>query len=116
MTPARLLSKSVIDMTRAETEISSGEKDKRKTIKCLIWDLDHTLWDGILLEDESVSLRPQVVEIIQTLDSRGILQSIASRNDHDKAVGKASGIRPSRILSVPADQLEFESVISKKNR
>lgn len=73
-------------MKRAETEISSGLKDKRKTIKCLIWDLDDTMWDGILVEDEIVNLRPQVLDIIQTLDSRGVLQSIASRNDHDKAV------------------------------
>jgi FkbH-like protein len=73
-------------MKRAETETSSGSKDKRKTIKCLIWDLDDTMWDGILVEDEIVNLRPQVPDIIQTLDSRGVLQSIASRNDHDKAV------------------------------
>ena len=72
-------------MTRAEIEISSGKKDERKPIKCLIWDLDHTIWDGVLLENESVSLRPRVAEIIQTLDSRGILHSIASRNDHGKA-------------------------------
>jgi FkbH-like protein len=75
-------------MRRTETEISSRLKNKRKTIKCLVWDLDDTIWDGVLLEDESVSLRPRVPDIIQTLDSRGILQSIASRNDHDKAMEK----------------------------
>jgi FkbH-like protein len=82
------LSEQPLTMTRAETEISSGKKDERKSIKCLIWDLDHTLWDGVLLENESVSLRPQVVEIIRTLDCRGILQSISSRNDNAKAVEK----------------------------
>jgi FkbH-like protein len=81
-----VLSKFVLTMKRAETEILSGLKDKRKTIKCLIWDLDDTMWDGILVEDEIVNLRPQVLDIIQTLDGRGILQSIASRNDHHKAV------------------------------
>jgi FkbH-like protein len=79
-------------MTRAwATGVSSGEKDEKK-IKCIIWDLDNTLWDGLLLEDESVCLRPQVVEIIQTLDSRGILQSIASRNDYDKALEKLQDV------------------------
>jgi FkbH-like protein len=61
-------------------------KCKSKTTKCVIWDLDHTLWDGILLEDEIVSLRPHVIDIIQALDGRGILQSIASKNDHARAI------------------------------
>ena len=50
-------------------------------IKCLVWDLDRTLWDGVLLEDSKVALRPGVVDVIRALDARGILQSIASKND-----------------------------------
>ena len=50
-------------------------------VKCVVWDLDHTLWDGILLEDAAVTLRPGVLDVIGTLDQRGILQSVASRND-----------------------------------
>ncbi len=61
-----------------------GEERK---IKCVVWDLDNTLWNGVLLEDERVRPRDEVVHIVKTLDSRGILQSIASRNDHDKAMG-----------------------------
>ena len=57
-------------------------------VKCVIWDLDNTVWDGILLEDAEVSLRPRVVHILKTLDERGILHSIASRNDHDAAMAK----------------------------
>lgn len=52
-------------------------------IKCVIWDCDNTLWDGILAEDQTVMLRQQVVEVIRKLDERGILQSIASRNNFD---------------------------------
>jgi FkbH-like protein len=59
-----------------------------KTVKCVVWDLDNTVWDGVLLEDDSVTLRPAVVEVIRTLDERGILHSIASRNDHDAAMAK----------------------------
>jgi FkbH-like protein len=47
----------------------------------VIWDLDNTVWDGVLLEDEHVRPRPEVLEVLRTLDSRGILNSIASRND-----------------------------------
>lgn len=63
-----------------------NSSDERRVIKCVIWDLDNTLWEGILSEDRKVRLRPGVPEIIRTLDERGILQSIASKNDHDSAM------------------------------
>lgn len=71
-----------------------GEAKKPKTVKCVVWDLDHTVWDGILLEDGDVPLRPGVLDIIRQLDERGILQSVASRNDEDVATArlKALGI------------------------
>ncbi|MFJ5779710.1 HAD-IIIC family phosphatase [Streptomyces sp. NPDC093094] len=59
-----------------------------RTVKCVVWDLDNTVWDGVLLEDGDVTLRPEVVEVIRTLDERGILHSVASRNDHDAAMAK----------------------------
>lgn len=54
-------------------------------IKCVIWDLDNTLWDGVLIEDQQVYIKEEVVEVIKELDRRGILQSISSKND-DKLV------------------------------
>ncbi len=65
-----------------------AEEVAAQSVKCVVWDLDNTLWDGILLEDAAVTLRPQVVEVIKALDGRGILNSIASRNDHDTAMRK----------------------------
>ena len=56
-----------------------------KPIKCVVWDLDDTLWDGVLLE-ESVSLKADARTVIEALDGRGILQSIASRNDPETAL------------------------------
>lgn len=73
-------------MTKTATDTPEAGSDAKKVSKCVVWDLDDTLWDGVLLEDERVNLRPRVVEIIKELDGRGILQSVASRNDHDKAV------------------------------
>jgi FkbH-like protein len=61
---------------------------KEHQIKCLVWDLDNTLWKGTLIEDKQVSLDPIAVELIKTLDERGILQSIASKNDADLAMKK----------------------------
>lgn len=65
-----------------------------KDVKCVVWDLDHTLWDGVLLEGDQLSLKPGIREIISTLDSRGILLSIASKNNHEQAMAqlKAFGI------------------------
>jgi FkbH-like protein len=61
---------------------------KPGAVKCLIWDLDNTVWDGILLEDPEVRLRPGVAEALAALDARGILHSIASRNEHEPAMAK----------------------------
>ncbi|MET1071833.1 MAG: HAD-IIIC family phosphatase, partial [Umezawaea sp.] len=58
------------------------------TVKCLVWDLDNTLWRGTLLEDEEVELTDELRKVVVELDSRGVLQSVASRNDHDQAWGR----------------------------
>lgn len=70
-----------------EQAVNRKPKDK-KVIKCVVWDLDNTLWHGVLLEDEKVSLRENIVNVIHTLDNRGILQSIASKNDDVTAIAK----------------------------
>jgi methoxymalonate biosynthesis protein len=59
--------------------------DNPTLVKCLVWDLDNTLWQGTLLEDPDVWLTDEIRNVITTLDSRGILQSIASKNDYDLA-------------------------------
>lgn len=66
-----------------------------KAFKCVVWDLDHTLWDGVLVEGDKLTLKPGIVELIKTLDKRGILQSIASKNNREDALAKldAFGIK-----------------------
>ncbi len=53
--------------------------------KCVVWDLDRTVWDDIALEG-NVEVRDGVRRTIETLDRRGILHSVASRNDEDLAL------------------------------
>ena len=65
-----------------------GENMADPTIKCVVWDLDNTVWDGILLEDASVRLKPRIHHVLDMLDRRGILHSIASRNDRELAMTK----------------------------
>ncbi len=57
-----------------------------KKIKCVIWDLDETLWHGVLVEGGGIHLKDQILKIIQELDRRGILQSVASKNDSELAM------------------------------
>ena len=62
--------------------------NKIQNIKCVVWDLDNTLWDGILLEGDDLVLHENISDIISVLDSRGILHSIASKNDYETAMQK----------------------------
>jgi FkbH-like protein len=63
-------------------------KEKSKKVKCVVWDLDNTLWDGILIEDGpgGLRLKPGIVDVIKELDRRGILHSIASKNNREEAL------------------------------
>lgn len=57
-------------------------------IKCVVWDLDNTLWEGVLTENGGSALRPGALDAIKELDRRGIIQSIASKNDFDTAAAR----------------------------
>lgn len=49
--------------------------------KCLVLDLDDTLWRGVCLEGP-VAVPDASRRVLRTLDQRGILLSIASRSEH----------------------------------
>lgn len=67
------------------TVTASVNPDPDQKIKCVVWDLDNTLWHGVLLENDNITLRSGIVDIIKELDRRGILQSIASKNEYHAA-------------------------------
>lgn len=54
-------------------------------VKCVIFDLDETLWEGILIEGD-VRLRSDIAHIFEELDRRGILISVASKNVPEAAM------------------------------
>jgi FkbH-like protein len=70
------------------SKLSPSKASPLPAVKCVVWDLDDTLWQGILLEGGAAQLRPGVREAVEELDRRGILQSIASRNDRAAAISK----------------------------
>ncbi len=72
------------DVVIGKADLGVSSPGRTSKIKCVVWDLDNTVWDGVLVEDgiEDVRLREGVVRTIMELDRRGILQSTASKNDH----------------------------------
>ena len=73
-----------VSKTSLPNETSTSNKSTDiKQIKLLIIDLDNTLWDGVLIENINVSrkIRPGIEKVLRVLDSRGILLSIASKNN-----------------------------------
>jgi FkbH-like protein len=70
-----------------ELSVSPVAPTATKPIKCVVWDLDNTLWEGTLIEDglNGVRLRKTVLDVIREVDRRGILQSVASKNNEEDA-------------------------------
>jgi FkbH-like protein len=77
----------IMDFVR-EVALRSKKPQSAPQIKCVIWDLDNTLWDGTLVEDgpSNLRLKPGIREVIQELDRRGILLSVASKNNPAEAM------------------------------
>lgn len=55
-----------------------------KKIKLIIWDLDETFWNGTLSEEGIVKI-DENIQLVKTLTKRGIINSITSKNDFQKA-------------------------------
>ncbi|WP_233158071.1 HAD-IIIC family phosphatase [Actinokineospora bangkokensis] len=72
-----------------------------KPVKCVVWDLDNTLWDGVLLEDAAVTPRADVLAAIRELDRRGVLHSVASRNDRATALAKLTELGIAELFLFP---------------
>jgi FkbH-like protein len=72
-----------------------------KEIKCIVWDLDNTIWNGILLEGDCVRLKPGIVDVIEKLDKRGILHSIASKGNYEDAMHKLKEFQINKFFLYP---------------
>lgn len=81
-----------------------GEVDRNlNPVKCVVWDLDETIWEGILTEHgpSQLSLKPGIAQVLQALDERGILLSIASKNNCDDALNALKRFNISDYFLVP---------------
>lgn len=85
-----------------------------KEVKCIVWDLDNTIWDGILSESEDVQLKPQIKDILIEFDSRGILHSIASKNNYNDAISKLKEFNIDQYFLYPEIHWNSKSESIKK--
>jgi FkbH-like protein len=82
-----------------------GQKKKvpgNNKVKCVVWDLDNTFWKGIFIEQENVEVKEEAIQLVKKLDERGILQSIASKNDFEPCWEKLKAIGMEKYFLAPA--------------
>ncbi|MFI9547072.1 HAD-IIIC family phosphatase [Streptomyces sp. NPDC052016] len=69
--------------TTGETAVTGASGFDPDRVKCVVWDLDGTLWDEIAVESPTDDLpvpRPAMLAAIDALAARGVLSSLASRS------------------------------------
>lgn len=75
-----------LDFVKYRQEYNTNVRQSISTmpkIKCVAWDLDNTLWNGVYIEDDDILPKQEAVQLVEWLDNRGILQTIVSKNDKD---------------------------------
>lgn len=87
------------------------ESKPAQKVKCVAWDLDNTLWKGVIGDDgaDNVQVNPDALDLIKRLDERGILQTIASKNNHDVAWDKIVELGLENMFLYPAINWEQKS-------
>ena len=83
------INESSLQFSNLAAEDLKQKDDHLSPVKCVVWDLDGTIWDGILVESSDkphMVLRHRILETLETLDARGILNSIASKNNSSETL------------------------------
>jgi FkbH-like protein len=88
----------------ADLPAAAARGGPARKVKCVAWDLDNTLWQGILVEDGAANLRlrSEAVALIKQLDARGIIQTVVSKNNHDDALAAIADFGLSDYFLYPA--------------
>ena len=89
---------------QAPSVISTSQYRMRpaKFVKCVAWDLDNTLWKGVLAEGGGDSLNTVAVTVIKELDKRGVLHTILSKNTYGQAMARLKNFGIDRYFVYPA--------------
>ena len=81
-----------------------GVSRPAKKVKCVAWDLDNTLWNGVIgdVGADGITMKDEALALIKEFDRRGILQTIASKNTFDIAWSKLAEEGISEYFLYPA--------------
>ena len=57
-------------------------------VKCIVFDLDNTIWNGTLDANDDVKLNENISEYIKSAFEKGVVLAIASKNNYEQAYKK----------------------------
>lgn len=102
----------LIKLSDTDVTDNSLKPPETKKVKCVCWDLDNTLWDGVLGDDgtENISFNPAALELMNEFDRRGILQTICSKNEYSLAWKKIVSERIEHFFLFPEIHWEPKSI------
>lgn len=92
-----------LDFVSLSTKLTKNLKPAEK-VKCVAWDLDNTLWDGVIgdMENCCIRVKPESLNLIKELDKRGVLQTIVSKNTYDVVWPKIQSLNLDKYFLYPA--------------
>lgn len=75
-----------------------------KKVKCVAWDLDNTVWKGVIGDTAGGNVKPNadIIDLMGKLDQMGVLQTIVSKNTYDVAWKKIEQLGISDYFLYPA--------------
>lgn len=82
-------------------EMPQSMASGNRLVKCVAWDLDGVIWRGTLSEGDELVLNEEVVRLVKTLDSQGVVSSICSKNDFDLALSKLKELGLDELFVFP---------------
>jgi FkbH-like protein len=92
-----------------------NKKINLNKIKCVVFDLDNTLWEGIIGDDgDDVVIKKEVINFIKELDERGIIISISSKNNFNVAWKKIKQMKLDEYFLYPQINWEPKSLSLSK--
>jgi len=96
------------------SDVNANAVHPAEKVKCVAWDLDNTLWKGILIEDKKIALREEAAQLVHALDQRGIIQSVVSKNDHAEAMDNLAQLGLKEYFVYPMINWDPKSVNLKR--
>lgn len=90
-----------LDFVNAEYKLSKKPASK---VKCVAWDLDNTMWKGVIGDDGKDGVIPfeKSMRLVKKFDEMGLIQTVTSKNEYDIAWDKLKELGLSEYFLYPA--------------